>query len=172
MKSKGKFEKKVVHKLNGEVRYDSVRVISGDYKGEIMSSREAMRIAIDEGLDLILINDKVTPALVRIEDYGKFLYDIKRSDKQKKQLDLKEIKISLNISDNDLGTKSKKTKEFLEKGHKVKITLQLKGRERSMSDGGQLVMLKFSELVNELGIPENMPKYEANKWSMIIKPKK
>ena len=163
------------HKINGEVRFPEVRVI-GSYNGQIMSSFEASKIAQEEGVDLILINENATPPIVRIEDYGKFIYDSEKKEREAKKnvhkTQLKEIPLSLNIADHDLGIKAKKALEFLEGGDKVKLSLLMKGRQMSMKENGEIVMLKFAHFVEELGIPEALPKIEGNRWNMIIKPKK
>ncbi|NBO22615.1 translation initiation factor IF-3, partial [bacterium] len=77
---------------------------------------------------------------------------------------------SCEIGENDIKTKAKKAKEFLERGDKVKCVLMLKGRQNQMSDRGELVMLKFADMLNESGVPENMPKLENSRWNMIIRP--
>jgi translation initiation factor IF-3 len=141
-----------------------------------MSSFEASKIAQEEGVDLILINENANPPIVRIEDYGKFIYDSERKEKEAKKnvhkTQLKEISLSVNIADHDLGIKAKKALEFLENGDKVKLSLLMKGRQMSMKENGEIVMLKFAHFVEELGLPEALPKLEGNRWNMIIKPKK
>jgi translation initiation factor IF-3 len=141
-----------------------------------MSSFEASKIAQEEGVDLILINENATPPIVRIEDYGKFIYDSEKKEKEAKKnvhkTQLKEISLSLNIADHDLSIKAKKALEFLEDGDKVKLSLLMKGRQISMKENGEIVMLKFAHFVEELGIPEALPKLEGNRWHMTLKPKK
>jgi len=163
------------HKINGEVRFPEVRVI-GDNNGQLMSSFDAIKIAQEQGLDLILINENSTPPVVRIEDYGKFIYDQEKREKEAKRnvhkTQLKEIPLSLTITDHDLGIKAKKGLEFLEDGDKVKLSLLMKGRQNIMKERGELVMLKFAQLVENFGIPEALPKLEGNRWNMIIRPKK
>jgi translation initiation factor IF-3 len=169
-------KKQKKHKTNSEVRFPQVRVIGEIGKGQLMTSYEAMKLAQENEMDLILINETATPPVVRIEDYGKFLYEMekreKESRKNQKKTELKEISLSANIADHDLGVKSKKALEFLEDGNKVKLSLMLKGRQHNMAQQGQIVLLKFATLVEELGIPESLPKLEGSKWGMIIKPKK
>lgn len=169
------FRKERKHKINNEVKFPKVRVI-GDFNGAIMSSYEAFQIAQDEEKDLILINENANPPVVRIEDYGKFIYDQEKREKEAKRLskktELKEISLSLTIADHDLGIKAKKANEFLVDGDKVKLSLLMKGRQNTMRDQGELVMLKFATLVEENGSPEAMPKLEGNRWHMILKPKK
>lgn len=168
-------KKQLKHKINSEVRFPEVRVI-GDHNGMIMSSYEASKLAESEGKDLILINEMAKPPVVRIEDYNKFLYNIEKKEKESRKnsqkSELKEISLSVTISDNDLMVKSKKALEFLERGDKVKCNLIMKGRQNNMKEQGELVMLKFAKLVEEFGTPEAMPKVEGNRWLMILKPKK
>jgi translation initiation factor IF-3 len=169
-------QKQRKHKINGEVRFPQVRIIGDLQGGKIMSSFEASKIAEGEGMDLILINENANPPVVRIADYNKFIYDQekreKESQKNLKKSELKEISLSVNIADHDLGVKSKKAIEFLEDGDKVKCSLLMRGRQLSMSAQGELVMLKFAKLVEEYGLPESLPKMEGNRWLMTLKPKK
>lgn len=161
------------HKLNSEVRFNQVRV-TGEFEGKIMSSYDASKIAEQNGLDLILISENAIPPVVRIEDYNKFLYDLEKREKEikknQRKSEIKELTFSPNIADHDLGVKSKKAIEFLDNGMKVKCTLSMKGREAAMSERGQIVMLKFATLVDNFGVPEDMPKMDGNKWYMVIKP--
>lgn len=162
------------HKINGEVRFPQVRVV-GEYNGQLMTSFEAAKIAESEGKDLILINENASPPVVRIEDYGKFIYDQEKREKEAKKnvhkTELKEISLSLTIADHDLGIKAKKALEFLDDGDKVKLSLLMKGRQNNMKEG-ELVMLKFAKLVELSGLPEALPKLEGNRWNMVLKPKK
>jgi translation initiation factor IF-3 len=141
---------------------------------KIMSSYEAFKLAESMYKDLILINENQDPPIVRIEDYKKFLFELEKQEKERKKntqkQELKEIQISCEIGENDLKTKFKKSKEFLERGDKVKCVLTLKGRQNQMSDRGELVMLRFADMLKEIGVAENLPKLEGNKWQMIIKP--
>ena len=162
------------HKINGQVRFPEVRVI-GNHNGVILSSYEALQLAREEGKDLILINELAKPPVVKIEEYSKFIYDNKQREKQakknQKKTELKEIKLSIVIADHDLEVKARKANEFLTKGHKVKCNLQMRGRQNQNKEQGEIVMLKFAELLSDLGIPEHLPKLQGNKWAMTIKPK-
>lgn len=163
------------HKINNEVRFPQVRLV-GMGEPKIMSSYEASQIARSEEKDLILINESQDPPIVRIEDYNKFIYDIERAEKEKKKnakaTQIKEIQLSTNIADNDLKTKARKGKEFLDEGDKVKIVLQMRGRERQNPEAGEITILKYVSLLDSEGIAEAMPKYEGNRWQVIMKPKK
>jgi translation initiation factor IF-3 len=172
---KSKFEKKLAHKINEEIRFPEVRLI-GEGDSQVLSSREAMNIANNLELDLILINENANPPVVKIEDYNKFLYKIQKAEKERKknstQSVLKELKLSPEISEHDLNTKAKKGEEFLKEGNRIKCTIQLKGRQKASPERGELIMIKFADMLSELGTPEAMPKLEGSKWNMIIKPKK
>ena len=175
MKKPFKREIKRKHKINLEITSPEVRLIGG---GEpiVISRNEAIRMAENQEKDLIMINENQNPPIVRIEDYNKFLYNQEKLEKEKKKntvkSSLKEIQLSVNISDHDLETKSKKGREFLNDGDKVKVVISLKGREKASPERGELVMLKFAQLVEEFGVPEALPKLESGKWLMIMKCKK
>ena len=162
------------HKINGEVRFDEVRVI-GEVP-QVMSSYEAYQLAQAEGKDLILINETQKPPIVKIEEYNKFLYNLEKAEKEKRKNAIKsvikEIQLSPEISDNDLNTKARKGREFLEDGDKVKCVIQLKGRQKGNPERGEIVMLKYANILEEVGTLESMPKLEGSKWLMMIKPKK
>jgi translation initiation factor IF-3 len=168
-------KKQLRHKINNEVRFPQVRLI-GNGEPQLMSSYDAFQLALSLEKDLILINENQTPPIVKIEDYKKFLYNTEKAEKEKKRNSIKtvikEIQLSCEISDHDLGTKSRKGKEFLENGDKIKCVIQLKGRQNHNPQRGELVMLKFVSSLSDLGIAEAMPKLEGSRWIMIIKPKK
>ena len=113
--------------------------------------------------------------LVRIEEYGKFLYSLEKKEKEMKKKAVqnvtKEIKLSCEIGDNDLNTKSKKALEFLEEGDKVKCIIQFKGRQITKPERGEFVMWKFAGIVEKMGLPEAAPKLEGNKMIMMLKPR-
>ena len=164
------------HKINDDIKSFEVRLIVNGAAPQIMRTKDALRLADEEGKDLILINENQDPPIAKIEDYGKYLYNIEKMLKEQKKnavkSELKEIKLSCEISDHDLEIKAKKGKEFLQDGDKVKCVIQLRGRQRGNPDRGQLVMLKFATILEDYGSAENVPKLETNKWLMILKPKK
>ena len=169
------FQKQRSHKINSEVRFPQVRLI-GSGEPTLMSSFEASRLAESLGKDLILINEYQNPPIVRIEDYNKFIYELEKQEKEKKKntikSELKEIQLSCEIAQNDLATKARKAKEFIEEGDKVRCVIQLRGRQKNMPERGESVMYRFYELVQEVGQYENQPKLENDKWSMTIRQKK
>jgi translation initiation factor IF-3 len=170
-----KQQKERKHKINSEVRFPSVRVIK-DGESLIMSSFDASKLAQSEGKDLILINENQDPPIVRIEDYNKFIYDFEKAQKLKQKntqkIELKEIQLSCDIAVNDLQTKARKAKEFLEEGHKVRCALRLKGRQKSMPERGRNVLERFYEILMDISQHEELPKYDGDKWQMTLKQKK
>lgn len=164
------------HLINQQIRNPQVRLIGYYNEPTIVNTIEAQNIANSEGLDLILINNSQDPPIAKIGDYKKFIYETEKAEKERRKnaikSTLKEIQLSPEIADNDLRTKSRKAIEFLKNGDKVKCSLQLKGRQKSSPERGELTILKFATLVEEFGIPESLPKLESNKWLMILKPKK
>jgi translation initiation factor IF-3 len=164
------------HKLNNEVRFPQVRLVGFYDDPTLMSSYEASKLAEENEMDLILINENQDPPIVRIEDYKKFLYDFEKAEKEKKKNSVKsvtkEIQLSPEISDNDLNTKIKKGIEFLEDNNKIKCVLQLKGRQKATPQRGEVVMLKYAAGVDEVGTPESLPKLDSGKWIMMLKPRK
>lgn len=174
-RTKSKFVKKKQNLLNWQIKADKVRVI-GNGEPELMDLKIAIENAKEESCDVILISDKQEIPIVKIEDYNKFLYKKDKLEKERKKSQvkvvMKEIKLSTVISDHDLETKARKAKEFLEAKNKVKCTIQMKGRQKASPERGEIIMLRFAQLLEEVGVPENMPKLEGSKWNMIIKPKK
>jgi len=170
-----KFQKERKHKLNGEVRFPQVRLV-GNGEAKVMSSFEASKLAQSEGKDLILINESQNPPIVRIEDYNKFLYEqekaLKLLQKSQQKVELKEIQLSCDIAINDLQTKARKAKEFLEDGDKVRCVVQMRGRQKSMPERGSNVLERFFEMLLDVCQHEEFPKYDGGKWTMTLKQKK
>jgi translation initiation factor IF-3 len=162
------------HKINSEVRFPQVRLVGTD-EPIVMSSYEASKLAESLGKDLILINESQSPPIVRIEDYNKFIYDQEKAAKLKQKnavkSEIKEIQLSPEIAINDLQTKSRKAKEFLEEGNKVRCVLPMKGRQKQMPERGENVLYKFFELLQDISTIEEGPKWDGGKWHMSLKQK-
>ncbi len=170
------FIKQRKHKINKEIISPTVRVTGEGIQGQIMSTREAIDLAFTMDKDLILITENANPPVAKIEDYNKFLYHQEKIEKERKRnsskIETREIQLSCNIAENDLNTKSKKAREFLEDDNKVKCVIQLKGRQKAMPEQGEIVMLKFANTLSDIGAPESMPKLDGGRWLMILKSKK
>lgn len=159
--------KKQQHLINREIRATEVRV-----DGTIMRFTEALAQAEAQELDLVLMAPNANPPVCKIMSYEKYLYELGKKEKDKpKSLEVKEIKIGPNTSENDLTYRVKHISEFLKKGHKVRITMQFKGREVSYVSNGEAMILKLVLDVEEFGAAEAMPKLEGKKMSVIIRPK-
>jgi translation initiation factor IF-3 len=138
------------HILNDRIRGTQIRLVGHtDYPNNIIATGEALALAKNEGLDLVLINPNESPVICKIMDYTKFVYTQKKNDKKNTPPKLKEIKFTPNISDNDLGVKIKQARKFLEKGSIVNVQVFFKGREISHRDIGKKTLFKFlNELVD------------------------
>lgn len=159
-------KKKREHLLNGEIRVTEVRLPEEG----IVKTTEAIRIAESQDMDLVLINASSSPPVCRIMNYEKFIYEQNKKPKNK-SLDIKEIKLGPNTAENDLAYRAKHIIEFLQKGHKVKISLQFRGRELVFVDKGKALMLKLMVAVEEYGIAEGLPNMEGKKLIGFVKPK-
>ena len=120
--------------INEQIRDREVRLIGAD--GEqlgIMSARDAQKHAMEAGLDLVKIAPTAKPPVCKIIDYGKYKYELARKEKEAKKkqktIEIKEVRLSPNIEENDLNTKVNNARKFLTKGNKVKVTLRFRGRE-------------------------------------------
>ncbi|HBO60307.1 TPA: translation initiation factor IF-3 [Candidatus Berkelbacteria bacterium] len=126
-------------KINEEIKTDPIVLIDedGGSHGQV-SLDQARYLAYEKGLDLALINDKVSPPVVKMMDYGKYIYNqTKMQNKQKAKAhgsELKEVRFGIKIDTHDLEVKINKIKQFLDKGDKVKVTIQLRGREMMFRD--------------------------------------
>ncbi len=161
-------KKKREHFINEEIREHSVRIPE---KGIIKTS-DALKMAQDSEMDLVCINTTTIPVICRIINYEKFLYEQKKKAKNKpKTAELKEIKLGPNTSENDVEYRIKHINEFLDKGHKVKITMTFRGREMTHLNKGKELLLNMILAVEDHGIAESLPKIEGKKMFATLKPK-
>jgi translation initiation factor IF-3 len=158
------------NKINQEITNTTIRLTGSDFIGEIVSLKIALDKSSELGLDLVLINEKEGIGICKIMNYEKFIYEQSKKPKNK-GLDIKEIKLGPNTSENDMEYRVKHAIEFLKKGHKVKISLQFRGRQMQHINIGQEQILKMLVSVEDFGIAEAMPKLEGKKMFCMIKPK-
>ena len=159
--------------VNNQIRALEVRVIdeTGKQLG-IMKLEEALRVARERNLDLIQVTEKVTPAVCKIMDYGKYLYQEKKKEKvtTKSHGELKGVRLGFKISQHDLETKAHLAEKFLKKGNKVRVELILRGREKALSEFAKEKINHFMEIL-EKSVPikvERELKREARGLTMII----
>ena len=163
--------------INEQIRDREVRVIGED--GEqlgIMSSREAMRLAEEAGVDLVKIAPTAKPPVCKLVDYGKFKYEQTRKEKEAKKkqkvIDVKEIRLSPNIDTNDLNTKVNAARKFLTKGDKVKVTLRFRGREMAHMQNSKHILIDFGESLSDIAVVEKEPKVEGRSMTMFLAEKR
>ena len=163
--------------INGEIRDKEVRVIGSD--GEqlgIMSAYEAQKLADEAELDLVKIAPNANPPVCKIIDYGKYRYELARKEKEAKKkqkvIEIKEIRMSPNIEENDLNTKMNAARKFLAKGNKVKITLRFRGREMAHMASSKHILDDFAESLSDVAVIEKPSKQEGRSISLILTEKK
>lgn len=161
------------HPINNEIREKELRVISdsGEQLG-IMSSKEAQNIADERELDLVMISPTATPPVARIMDYGKFIYEQAKKEKEAKKkqkvIDIKEIRFSPSIEEHDIAIKANNAAKFLKDGDKVKVTIRFRGREAEHSHKGNDILDSFFKKVEEFGTIEKPAKMEGRNMIMVI----
>lgn len=141
----------------------------------IMALSDAMRIATEKNLDLVKIAPQATPPVCRIMDYGKHKFEQAKREKEarknQKVIELKEIRLSLNIDTHDFNTKLKNALKFLDAGNKLKVSIRFRGREMAHPEIGTELMKRFGEAVAEHGIIERIPKMEGRSMIMFVNSK-
>ena len=163
--------------INEQIRDREVRVVSAD--GErlgVMSSRDAMKLSREAELDLVKIAPKAQPPVCKIIDYGKYKYELARKEKEAKKkqkvIEIKEVRLSPNIEDNDLNTKVSAAKKFLEKGNKVKVTLRFRGREMAHMASSKHILDDFAKMLEEVAVVEKPAKVEGRSMTLVLAQKR
>lgn len=163
--------------INEEIRAKEIRVVGpeGEQLG-IMSSDNALKMAYDQGLDLVMMAAQAEPPVCRIMDYGKYRFDKEKREKEarKKQqtVELKEVQLSCRIDTHDFETKVNHAMRFLAAGNKVRCVVKFRGREMSHMEIGKELLERFAESVSEVGTVDKKPSTEGRFMSMIIVPQK
>ena len=141
-----------------------------------MSSKEALRLAEEAGVDLVKIAPTAKPPVCKIVDYGKFKYEQTRKEKEAKKkqktIEIKEIRLSPNIDTNDLNTKINAARKFISKGDRVKVTLRFRGREMTHMNNSKHILDDFAEALAEIAVVEKAPKVEGRSMTMFLAEKR
>lgn len=170
-----KREQQQEHRTNQMIRVPQVRLVGDNVTVGVYPTHEALRIAQEQGLDLVEISPQADPPVCKVIDYNKFLYEKKRKEKEmkakSKSAEVKEIRFTPGTDDHDFDFKSKHAEEFLKEGNKVKAYVQFKGRAIMFKERGELLLLKFAERLAEVGQPEALPKMEGKRMLIIFAPK-
>lgn len=159
-------------RVNDEIRIGgNVRIVGEGIESKVVTMSEACKIAEDMKLDLVEIQGKSDVPIVRVCNYEKMLYELKKAAKKNKQhvKPLKEIQLSVNIAKHDLETKVNNAKRFIEDGSRVRVTLAMKGRELSRREDNKKSILEFIVMMDDVAVPESTPKDEGNKTVVILK---
>ena len=162
--------------INEEIRDKEVRLVGteGEQLG-VVPLATAQNMAIEKNLDLVKIAPQATPPVCKIMDYGKYKFEQAKREKEarknQKVIEIKEVRLSLNIDTNDFNTKVYRAIKFLEDGVKVKASLRFRGREMAHPELGTSIMKRFTEAVAEVGNVEKQPKLEGRSMVMFISPK-
>ena len=162
--------------INGQIRAKEVQLIDENgAKLGVMSSRQALEIAEEKNLDLVLVAPNGNPPVCKIMNYGKYKFEQakkeKEAKKKQKTTQVKEIRLSTFIEDHDIMVKAKTGAKFLKDGDKLKVSLRFRGREKDYVARGMEVMNKFAEAVSEVGDIDKKPNFEGRSLTMILTPK-
>jgi len=159
--------------VNERIRVPEVRVIdeNGEQAG-VLKTRDALALARQRNLDLVEVAPNAQPPVCRLLDYGKYRYEQTKKErdarKTQKVISIKEVRLRPKIDDNDLKTKGKQARGFLEEGHKVKMTVLFRGRELAHTDIGRELLNQMSEQLKDAAVIEQAPKMEGKNMTMML----
>ena len=165
-----------MHELNEEIRDKEIRLIGseGEQLG-IMPPAEALKIADEQGLDLVKISPQAVPPVCKLMNYGKFRFEQTKREKEARKnqrvVEIKEIRMSPSIDVNDFNVKLRNAQKFLADGNRCKITVRFRGREMAHTNIGQDLLLKFAEECGEIAVMDKSPKLEGRHMSIFLSPK-
>ena len=161
--------------INGQIRAKEVQLIgeNGEKLG-VVNFYDALDMAEEKKLDLVLVAPNAKPVVCKIMNYGKYKFEQAKKEKEAKKkqkvMEIKEIRITPNIEEHDFGFKAKNARKFLESGNKLKITVRFRGREINNSKAGENVLNRFIEELSDISIVEKSPKLEGkNMFVMLAK---
>ena len=165
------------HIINEEIRDREVRLIdeNGEQLGVVPTDR-ALDIAFERKLDLVNVAPNAKPAVCRIMDYGKYRYELAKREKEarknQKVINVKEVRMTPSIDTNDLRTKARRARDFLENGDRVKVSVRFRGRELGHKENGRKVLDDFVEMIQDLGKIDKKPTMEGRSMVMFLTAKR
>ena len=166
----------LAHQINEEILDKEVRLISdtGEQLG-IMTSQAALEIAMQKDLDLVKIAPGSIPPVCKIMDYGKFRFEQAKKDKEAKKnqhiVEVKEIRMSPGIGENDFNVKLRNAQKFINDGDRVKASVRFRGREMAHTNLGEVLLREFANKCSEIAVLDKEPKLEGRNMSMFLSPK-
>ena len=163
--------------INEQIRDREVRVIgaNGEQLG-IMSAKDAQKLAREAELDLVKIAPTAKPPVCKIVDYGKYRYEMARKEKEarkkQKTVEIKEIRLSPNIDENDMNTKVNNARKFISKGNKVKVTLRFRGREMAHMQANRYILEDFAKSLEDVAVIDRPIKQEGRSLTLFLTEKR
>ena len=176
VKNGGVLISNVNYQINEDITDAEVRLIDEDgTQLGIMSSEDAMKIAIEKEVDLVKIAGNSKPPVCKVMDYGKYRYEQAKREKEVRRnqhvVEVKEIRMSPSIGTNDFNVKLRNGLKFLGEGDRLKVTIRFRGREMAHTDIGEKLLLKFAEECSEVGNVDKNPKLDGRHMSLFLTPK-
>ena len=159
-------------KVNEEIKlYGNVRIVGEGIESKVVPIAEARSMAESMELDMVLLNTNGSEPVIKLCNYEKMLYEMKRMAKKNKQTakPLKDIQLSVNIAKHDMETKANNARRFLEDGSRVRVTLTMKGREMARHEENKKSILEFIVMLEDVAVPEAAPRDDGNRTSVILK---
>ncbi len=164
------------HRINEQIHSKEVRVVGDDIEPKVYPLAQALRMAEEAGMDLVEISPNAVPPVCKIIDYSKFLYQLKKKQKEMKakqvKVNVKEIRFGPQTDDHDYNFKLRHAQGFLQDGDKVKAYVFFKGRSILFKEQGEVLLLRFANDLEEYGKVEQMPVLEGKRMTIFIAPKK
>jgi len=161
--------------INEGIREKEIRLIAGE-DSRIIDTREALELARQSDMDLVMISPTANPPVCKIMDYNKFLYEQSKKQKEAKKnqkvVEIKEIRLSATIEEHDIEIKAANAKKFLTNGDKVKVSVRFKGRQNNFTGMGTKVLEAFLSKLDDVGVVEKSAKMEGRSLFLVLAPKK
>ncbi len=158
--------------MNERITAPRVRVVGENIKVDVYPIQQAIKLARDQGLDLVEISPNADPPVCKVVDYSKFKYEQKKKQKEIKaktqKVIIKEIRFGPNTEEHDFNFKVKHAETFLKEGFKVKATVTFFGRSIVYKERGEILLLKFAQALEEFGKVEALPRLEGKRMSMLM----
>jgi len=162
-------------KINEKIRESEIRLVQ-DGESRVINTKEALELAKEMDLDLVMVSPEAKPPVCKLMDYNKYLYEkakkAKEAKKKQKIIEIKEIRLSPTIEEHDIEIKANNAKRFLKDENKVKVSIRFRGRQNNYTSMGAKVFDKFLSKVDELAAVEKAAQLEGKNMFMIIAPKK
>jgi translation initiation factor IF-3 len=167
-------DEKNKYRVNEQIRAREVRVVGDHIEESVYTREDALKLADEHGLDLVEIYSKGDPPVCKLVDFGKFVYEQRKKQKELKQksakVDVKEIRFTPNTDDHDFNFKVNHAKNFLKDGNKVKAFVHFKGRAIVHKERGELLLLNFAKELEDYGKIEQLPKLEGKRMIIFMNP--